>query len=105
MDSNEKLKYGVLKALQGASPETGMKLSSAIKQAGQIPDRKTKDQVRKFLNTYARQYPKQLYYLSDGEKVYPGDVKKVIKWFNSLRKNNLLEDSTKTHIKNNSSKH
>lgn len=73
MDSNEKLKYDVLKALQGASSETGMKLSTAIKQAGKIPDRKTKDQVRKFLNIYARQYPKQLYYISDGEKIYPGE--------------------------------
>lgn len=30
----------------------------------------------------------------DPEKVFPGDVKKVIKWFNSLKKNNLLLDSS-----------
>ncbi len=30
----------------------------------------------------------------DPEKVFPGDVKKVIKWFNSLRSNGLLEDSS-----------
>jgi len=74
MDINEKLKHGVLKALQSASPETGMKLSDAIKEAGyKKPNRKTKDMVRKFLNIYALQYPKQLYYLSEGEKVYPAE--------------------------------
>ena len=29
----------------------------------------------------------------DPERVYPGDVKKVIKWFNSLHSNGLLKDS------------
>lgn len=30
----------------------------------------------------------------DPEKVFPGDVKKVIKWFNCLHSNGLLEDSS-----------
>ena len=29
----------------------------------------------------------------DPDRVYPGDVKKVIKWFNSLKENGLLTDS------------
>ena len=29
----------------------------------------------------------------DPERVYPGDVKKVIKWFNSLKENGLLTET------------
>ena len=29
----------------------------------------------------------------DPDRVYPGDVKKVIKWFNSLKENGLLADT------------
>lgn len=29
----------------------------------------------------------------DPDRVYPGDVKKVIKWFNSLKENGLLTDT------------
>jgi hypothetical protein len=29
----------------------------------------------------------------DQERVYPGDIKKIIKWFNTLNSNDLLADS------------
>ncbi|MEM9921177.1 MAG: DUF5606 domain-containing protein [Bacteroidota bacterium] len=31
----------------------------------------------------------------DRDRVYPGDIKKVIKWFNFLHKHNLLEEALK----------
>ena len=48
---------------------------------GSLPDAKDNDAVKKY---FEKVYPEM-----DFEKVYPSDMKKMVKWFDSLKKHNV----------------
>ena len=51
------------------------------KDGGKLPDEKDADAVKKYFH---KVYPEM-----DFERVYPSDMKKMVKWFDVLKKNNV----------------
>ena len=51
------------------------------KDGGKLPDEKDADAVKKY---FQKVYPEM-----DFERVYPSDMKKMLKWFDILKKNNI----------------
>ena len=51
------------------------------KDGGKLPDEKDADAVKKY---FQKVYPEM-----DFERVYPSDMKKMVKWFDVLKKNNV----------------
>lgn len=51
------------------------------KDGGKLPDEKDADAVKKY---FQKVYPDM-----DFERVYPSDMKKMVKWFDVLKKNNV----------------
>lgn len=51
------------------------------KAGGKLPDDKDADAVKKY---FEKAYPEM-----DFERVYPSDMKKMVKWFDVLKKNNV----------------
>ena len=51
------------------------------KDGGKLPDEKDADAVKKY---FQKVYPDM-----DFERVYPSDMKKMVKWFDILKKNNI----------------
>lgn len=51
------------------------------KNGGSLPDAKDNDSVKKY---FEKVYPEM-----DFERVYPSDLKKMVKWFDSLKKHNV----------------
>jgi hypothetical protein len=51
------------------------------KDGGQLPDEKDADAVKKY---FQKVYPDM-----DFERVYASDMKKMVKWFDVLKKNNV----------------
>ncbi len=51
------------------------------KNSGSLPDAKDNNAVKKY---FEKVYPEM-----DFEKVYPSDMKKMVKWFDSLKKHNV----------------
>lgn len=51
------------------------------KDGGSLPDTKDNDAVKKYFD---KVYPEM-----DFDKVYPSDMKKMVKWFESLKKHNV----------------
>jgi len=58
------------------------------KDGGSLPDAKDLDAVKKY---FEKVYPEM-----DFERVYPSDMKKMVKWFESLKKHNIEIKLTET---------
>ena len=58
------------------------------KEEGSLPDARDGDAVKKY---FEKVYPEM-----DFERVYPSDMKKMVKWFESLKKHNIEIKLTET---------
>lgn len=73
MSMNDKdLPLAVLEQLFLAPAASGIRISEAIKKAGRIPERNVNEKIRDFVKNYSFEYPDDIYYWSEGQKIYPG---------------------------------